>query len=107
LWRKNTESSSIFLFVEMKISKLVNFSIDTFSQKVPQYIRIKLGLHIATHNHLHIHIHPFTCYVIHEILLPELSIIITKNLYRIMESQGGLKEKNVHLAIIHVHYMYW
>ncbi len=67
-----------------------------FSHKIPQYIRIKLGLHIATHNHLHKH--PFTCCVIHEIPLPRLSIIITKKLYRIMESQRGLKEKNVHLA---------
>ncbi len=92
------------LFVEIKFSKLINFSIDMFSQKVPQYFRIKLGLHIATHNHLHIHIHSFTCCVIHEIPLPQLSIIITKNLYRIMESQGGLKERNFHLACIACNY---
>jgi hypothetical protein len=92
------------LFVEMKISKVINFSVDMFSQKVPQYIRMKLGLHIATHNHLHIHIQPFTCCVIHEIPLPQLSIIITKELYRIMECQGGLKERNVHLACIACNY---
>jgi hypothetical protein len=90
----------------MKISKVINFSVDMFSQKVPQYIRMKLGLHIATHNHLHIHIHPFTRCVIHEIPLPRLSIIITKELYRIMESQGGLKERNVHLACIACNYQY-
>ncbi len=88
----------------MKISKLINFSIDIFSQKVSQYIRIKLGLHIATHNHIHIHIHLFICSVIYEIPLLQLSIIITKKLYRIMESQGGLKERNVHLACIACNY---